>query len=51
MPLEVGRFVTIFETEIKSEQQMLDEMRAGRFHAGRRLEPGVFEPLGEKVSP
>jgi len=49
MPLEVGRLVTIFEAEIESEQQMLEEMRAGRFHAGRRIEPGVFEALGEKV--
>jgi hypothetical protein len=49
MPLEVGRFVTIFDAEIESEQQMLEEMRAGRFHAGRRIEPGVFEALGEKV--
>jgi predicted metal-dependent phosphoesterase TrpH len=49
MPLEVGRFVTIFETDLVSEEQMLEEMLAGRFLAGRRVEPGVFEPLGEKV--
>jgi hypothetical protein len=50
MPLEVGRYATVFEADITSEAQMLEEMRAGRFHAAKRIEPGVYETLGEKVS-
>jgi predicted metal-dependent phosphoesterase TrpH len=44
MPLEIGRFATMFEAEITSETQMLDELRAGRFRAVRRVEPGVYVP-------
>jgi hypothetical protein len=50
MPLEVGRYATVFEADITSEAQMLEEMRAGRFHAAKRIEPGVYETIGEKVS-
>lgn len=42
MPLEIGRFATGFDAEITSEAQMLDELRAGRFRAVRRIEPGVY---------
>lgn len=42
MPLEIGRFATVFEAEIESAEQMLGELRAGRFRAARRIEPGVF---------
>ena len=51
MPMEVGRFGTVFEKELESEQDMLAELRAGRFQAARRLEPGVFEPLEQTVRP
>jgi predicted metal-dependent phosphoesterase TrpH len=50
MPLEIGRYATQFEAEITSEEQMLEELRAGRFQAVRRTNPGVYEPLGEAVS-
>jgi predicted metal-dependent phosphoesterase TrpH len=50
MPLEVGRYATMFETEIQSEEQMLEELRAGRFHAVKRIEPGVYAPAEETVS-
>ncbi len=49
MPLEVGRFVTIFEKVIESEKQMIEELRAGRFQAGARVRPGEFAPLEEMV--
>ncbi|MCH7836860.1 MAG: PHP domain-containing protein [Chloroflexi bacterium] len=51
MPMEVGRYGTVFEKELESEQDMLAELRAGRFQAARRLEPGVFEPLEQPVRP
>ena len=50
MPLEVGRFATRFEAQITSEEQMLEELRAGRFEAVRRVEPGVYEALETPVS-
>ncbi len=30
---EVGRWVTVFEKDIRTEQELLDELRAGRFSA------------------
>ncbi len=51
MPLEVGRYATRFDVEITSEEQMLEELRAGRFHAVKRIEPGVYAPIEELVSP
>ncbi len=51
MPMEVGRYGTVFEKELESEQDMLAELRAGRFQAARRLEPGVYEPLELTVRP
>lgn len=45
MPLEIGRYATLFERDISSEADLLEELRAGRFQAVRRIEPGVFEPL------
>lgn len=51
MPVEVGRYATVFEKELESEEDMLVELRAGRFQATRRVRPGVFEPLEETVRP
>jgi predicted metal-dependent phosphoesterase TrpH len=50
MPLEVGRFATRFEAQITSEEQMLAELRGGRFEAVRRIEPGVFESVSTPVT-
>jgi len=50
MPLEVGRYATIFEADITSESQMLQELRAGRFQAVKRTTPGSYEPLSATVS-
>lgn len=50
MPLEVGRYATMFEKDIASEEEMLEELRAGRFEAVKRVAPGSYEPLGEAVS-
>ncbi|MDO8612498.1 MAG: PHP-associated domain-containing protein [Dehalococcoidia bacterium] len=49
MPSEVGRYATVFERELQSEDEMLAELRAGRFLPARRVQPGVFEPLEQKV--
>jgi predicted metal-dependent phosphoesterase TrpH len=51
MPMEVGRYATLFEKELASEEEMLAELRAGRFQPARRIEPGVFEPLEQTVQP
>jgi predicted metal-dependent phosphoesterase TrpH len=51
MPSEVGRYATVFEKELGSEEDMLGELRAGRFQPARRVEPGVFEPLEQTVRP
>ena len=47
MPLEVGRFGTMFEKDLVSEDDMLRELRAGRFRAARRVTPGNYEVVGE----
>jgi len=41
----VGRYATVFEKELESEEEMLAELRAGRFLPARRVQPGQFEPL------
>ncbi len=51
MPMEVGRYATVFEKNLESEEDMLAELRAGRFQAAQRLEPGVYEPLEQTVRP
>ncbi|MEX0682961.1 MAG: PHP-associated domain-containing protein [Dehalococcoidia bacterium] len=50
MPLEVGRYATMFEKDFSTEAEMLEELRAGRFQAVKRSTPGVYEPIGEAVS-
>jgi predicted metal-dependent phosphoesterase TrpH len=48
MPLEVGRYGTIFEADLQSEEDMLREMRAGRFQPGKRgMLAGQYQPLDE----
>lgn len=49
MPLELGRYATIFDCDIESEEQMLEELRAGRFRPARKLDPGGYEPLGDTL--
>jgi hypothetical protein len=50
MPLEIGRFATRFERDITTEAEMLEELRAGRFEAVRRVQSGVYEPVALSVS-
>ncbi len=45
MPLEVGRYATLFEKDLESEEDLLAELRAGRFQPVKRTTPGVYEPL------
>lgn len=49
MPLEVGRYATMFEKELAREEDMLAELRAGRFRPVRRVVAGRFEPLEAAV--
>jgi len=51
MPMEVGRYATVFEKDVTSEEEMLAELRAGRFHPAQRVEPGIFAPLEEVATP
>ncbi len=50
MPLEVGRYATMFEKDIASEDEMMEELRGGRFEAVKRVTPGSYALLGEAVS-
>lgn len=50
MPIEVGRFATIFEKDLASEEDMLEELRAGRFQGARRVDRGQYEVLGQEVA-
>lgn len=45
MPMEVGRYATLFENDFETEEQMLEELRAGRFQAVRRTGPGEYAPI------
>jgi len=48
MPLEVGRYGTLFEKDLESEEDMLRELGAGRFQPARRgMLAGQYEVLGE----
>lgn len=47
MPLEVGRYATLFEKDIESEEDMLQELHAGRFRPVQRISPGHFAPPSE----
>ena len=48
MPLEVGRYGTIFEATLQTEEDMLRELRAGRFRPGcRGMLAGQYDPLDE----
>ena len=49
MPSEVGRFATVFEKDLESEDDMLAELKAGRFLPARRVQAGVFESLAQTV--
>jgi predicted metal-dependent phosphoesterase TrpH len=49
MPLEIGRYATAFDADINSDEQMLAELKAGRFRAVRRVEPGVYASVDEAV--
>lgn len=45
MPLEVGRYATMFQKDLESEADMLTELHAGRFRPVRRAMPGAYETL------
>jgi len=50
-PMEVGRrYATVFEKELVSEEEMLEELQAGRFYPAQRVD-GVFVLLEEAVKP
>ena len=38
---EVGKWVTDFERAIENEQELIEELRAGRFSRGERSAPGA----------
>ena len=48
LALEVGRYGTLFEKDLESEEDMLRELGAGRFQPARRgMLAGQYEVLGE----
>jgi predicted metal-dependent phosphoesterase TrpH len=42
MPMEVGRYATVFDRDFETEEGMLEELRAGRFRAARRVGKGEY---------
>lgn len=42
---EVGRCVTIFQRAVGSEQELIEELRAGRYQLARRKPNGEYVPL------
>jgi len=42
---EVGRCVTIFERAVGSEEELIEELRAGRYHLAQRRPSGEYVPL------
>jgi len=42
---EVGRYATVFERDPASEEDLMAELRAGRFYAARRDQEGQFWPF------
>ncbi len=50
MPLEVGRYATVFDKDVESEDDMLAELRAGCFYPAQiGAVRGAYVPLGEAV--
>jgi hypothetical protein len=50
-PMEIGRrFANLFERDVTSDEEFLEEMKAGRVSPARRVD-GVFVPLEESVKP
>jgi len=46
----IGIYVTVFEREIESEREMLEELHAGRFHAAYGLRRGVLTLFSEETA-
>lgn len=44
--MEVGRCVTVFEREIEGEEELIEELRAGRCRVARRKPDGEYVLLG-----
>ena len=44
----IGIYVTVFERELESERQMLEELRAGRFYAGYGFRQGCLTRFSEE---
>lgn len=42
---EVGRCVTIFQRAVGSEEELIEELRAGRYHLAQRRPSGEYVPL------
>ena len=51
MPAEMGRYVTVFEKELESEEEFLAELRAGRFWPGQRSADGQYALLARELVP
>ncbi|GBD14243.1 hypothetical protein HRbin25_00113 [bacterium HR25] len=45
-PMEVGLYATLFDVEVRSLEDLLEALRAGRFRPARRQD-GVFVPITE----
>ena len=45
----VGYYVTVFEEELRDQEQMLEQLRARRFHAAEGLPAGELRPYAEQA--
>ena len=45
----VGIFTTVFERTLQSQEQMIEELRAGRFHPTQGLPQGKPVPVSEET--
>ncbi len=47
----IGCFVTVFEEELRSQEQMLEQLQARRFYAAEGLNKGAMRPFVETAAP
>ncbi len=47
----IGCFVTVFEEELRSQEQMLEQLQARRFYAAEGLNKGAMRPFVETAVP
>ena len=47
---ELGRYATAFQRDIRSQEDLLEELRAGRFYPVQRTAEGIYVPLAQAIA-